>query len=202
MFYFFIFIALLLTGVGLFPIPEDIIVLSAGIGVQQEVGGAIMAFLVILIGIIVSDAIIFLIGKKIGRNVFKMKFFPFFISQEKVERVHKIFGDHSKKIVFVGRFASGFRPIVLFTAGMSNLRFCNFLIYDVAASLFYIPFLMFLGYRFSYDIIRFFEDTKRIYHIIEVVIISMIIVWFVFKLSKKIFNNKPGDDKEYFKERI
>lgn len=189
MFYVFIFIALLLTGVGLFPIPEDIIVLSAGIGVQQEVGGAILAFFVILIGIIVSDAIIFWIGKKIGRNVFKMKFFPFFISQEKVEQVHKIFGDHSKKIVFFGRFTPGLRPVVLFAAGMSDLRILNFIVYDLLASLVYVPLMMFLGFRFSYDIIRFFEDTRRTYHIIEVVIISAIVVWFVFRLSKKIFNS-------------
>lgn len=190
MFYVFIFIALLLTGVGLFPIPEDIIVLSAGVGVQQEVGNVFIAFLVILIGIIISDLIIFWIGKKIGRKVFKMKFFSFFIPEDKVERVHKIFGDHSKKIVFLGRFASGFRPVVFFTAGMSDLQILNFIIYDLLASLIYIPLVMFLGYRFSYDIIRFFEDTRRIYHIIEVVIISAIIIWFVFKLSKKIFNGK------------
>ncbi|MFA4890100.1 MAG: DedA family protein [Candidatus Paceibacterota bacterium] len=189
MFYVFIFIALLLTGVGLFPIPEDIIVLSAGIGVQQEVGNSIAAFFVILIGIIISDAVIFWIGKNIGRKVFKMKFFSFFLPQDKVERVHKIFGDHNKKIVFIGRFTSGFRPVILFTAGMSDSRFSDFLIYDIAASILYIPLLMFLGYRFSYDIISFFEDTRRIYHIIEVAIISAIVIWFVFRLSKKIFNN-------------
>ena len=190
MFYLFIFIALLLTGVGLFPVPEDIIVLSAGMGVQQEVGGAIAVFFVILIGVIVSDAIIFWVGKNIGRKVFKIKFFSFFIPQDKVERVHKVFGDHSRKIVFLGRFTSGLRPVVLFVAGMSDLRILNFIIYDLLASLIYIPIMMFLGFRFSYDIIKFFEDTRRIYHIIEVVIISAIIIWFVFKLSKKIFNGK------------
>ena len=189
MFYIFIFITLLLTGVGLFPIPEDIIVLSAGVGVQQEVGNAVVAAIIILLGIIVSDLIIFLIGKKIGRKIFEMKFSSFFISQSKVERVHKIFGDHSKKIVFLGRFTSGFRPVVLFVAGMSDLRVSNFIIYDLLASLIYIPLVMFLGYRFSYDVIRFFEDTRRVYHIIEVILISAFIVWFVFKLSKKIFNS-------------
>ena len=189
MFYVFIFIALLLTGVGLFPIPEDIIVLSAGIGIQQDVGNVFLAFLVILIGIIISDAIIFWTGKNIGKKIFEMKFFSFFISRDKVERVHKIFGDHSKKIVFLGRFTSGLRPAVFFTAGMSDLKIFNFIIYDFLASLVYTPLLMFLGFRFSYDIIKFFEDTRRIYHIVEVVIISTIVIWFVFKLSKKIFNS-------------
>jgi membrane protein DedA with SNARE-associated domain len=189
MFYAFIFIALLLTGVGFFPIPEDIIVLSAGVGIQQEVGNIFVAFFVILIGIIISDVIIFWIGKNIGRKVFKIKFFSFFIPQDKVETVHKIFGDHSKKIVFLGRFTSGLRPVVFFTAGMSELKILNFVICDFLASLIYIPLMMFLGYRFSYDIIRFFEDTRRVYHIIEVILISAIIIWFVFKLSKKIFNS-------------
>lgn len=192
MFYAFIFITLLLTGVGLFPVPEDMIVLSAGAGIQQEVGNVFAVFAVILTGIIISDAIIFLAGKKIGGKIFEMRFFSFLISREKTERVHRIFGDHSKKIVFLGRFTSGFRPVVFFVSGMSGLRFLSFIIYDFLASLIYIPFLIFLGYRFSYDIIRFFEDTSRIYHAIEVALISAIVVWFVFKLSRKIFNGSGG----------
>ena len=200
MFYTFIFIALLLTGVGPFPIPEDIIVLSAGIGIQQELGDIVAIFFIILFGIIISDTVIFGIGKKLGEKIFKIKIFSFFIPQEKVNKVRKIFGDHSRKIVFIGRFTSGFRPVVLFTSGMSGLRFYDFLICDILASLIYIPLFLFFGYRFSYDILRFFEDTRRVYHIVEVMIISSIVVWFAFKLSRKIFNNKNMENDKCLKK--
>lgn len=176
----------------MFPIPEDIIVLSAGAGVQQEVGDIFVVFAVILIGIIISDIIIFLAGKKIGRRVFEIKFLSLFFPRSKIEKVNAIFENHSKKSVFIGRFASGLRPIVLFTAGMSKIKFKNFLIWDILASIIYIPLLMFLGYRFAYDISKLIGGMKQIYHAIEILIIISIVVWFVFRLSKKVFNNsKP-----------
>ena len=134
-FYTFLFLALLGTGVGLFPIPEDIIVLSAGVGVQQQVGNLFIVFGITFIGILISDAVIFLVGEKTGRRVFDFKFVSFFLPKDKVEKVNHIFEDHSKKAVFIGRFTSGLRPIVLFVAGMSKIKFRNFLICDILASI-------------------------------------------------------------------
>lgn len=189
MFYTFLFLALLGTGVGLFPIPEDIIVLSAGVGIQQELGNAFAVFAIIFFGIIISDFIIFLAGEKLGRRILDIKFFSYFFPKDKIEKVSGIFGNHNKKIVFFGRFVSGFRPIVLFVAGMSKMKYGHFIITDILASLIYIPFLLFLGYRFSYDITKLTRGIKEIYHSIEILIIVTIVIWFVFRLSKKIFNN-------------
>lgn len=192
MFYAFLFLALLGTGVGLFPIPEDIIVLSAGAGVQQEVGNIFIVFAVTFAGIIISDTIIFLAGEKIGRRVFEIKFLSHFFPRNKIEKVNAVFTNHSKKSVFIGRFVSGLRPIVLFTAGMSKIKLKNFLIWDVLASIIYIPLLMFLGYRFAYDISRLIGGMKQIYHAIEILIIISIVSWLVFRLSKKLFNNNKS----------
>ncbi len=188
-FYIFLFLALLGTGVGLFPIPEDIIVLSAGVGIQQEIGNVFIVFAVIFLGIIISDFIIFLAGEKLGRRIFDIKFLSYFFPKDKIEKVNGIFGNHNKKIVFLGRFTSGFRPIVLFTAGMSKMKYSHFVITDILASLIYIPFLLFLGYRFSYDIAKLTRGIKEIYHSIEILLIATIVIWLVFRLSKKIFNN-------------
>lgn len=164
---------------GLFPIPEDIIVLSAGVGIQQELGNAFAAFAIIFFGIIISDFIIFLAGEKLGRRIFDIKFFSYFFPKDKIEKVSGIFGNHNKKIVFAGRFASGLRPVALFVAGMSKMKYGHFIITDILASLIYIPFLLFLGYRFAYDISRFIENASRFYHIIEVIIICTIVVWLI-----------------------
>lgn len=174
---------------GLFPIPEDIIVLSAGVGIQQELGNGFAVFAIIFFGIIISDFIIFLAGEKLGRRIFSIKFLSCFFPKDKIEKVNGIFGNHNKKIVFFGRFTSGFRPIVLFVAGMSKMKYGHFIITDILASLIYIPFLLFLGYRFSYDITKLTRGIKEIYHSIEILIIVTIVIWLVSRLSKKIFNN-------------
>jgi membrane protein DedA with SNARE-associated domain len=92
-------------------------------------------------------------------------------------------------LIFGGRFTSGFRPVILFTAGTSKVSYYAFLIIDFLASLIYIPFLLFLGYRFSYDIDRLVRGAMRLYHVIEIVIILIIVGWLVFRLSKRIFGN-------------
>lgn len=189
MFYIFLFLALLGTGVGLFPVPEDIIVLGAGIGIFEGEGEIFLSLLVILVGILISDSIIFFAGRKIGMRIFGFKFFSYIFPRGKLERVGKLFDDHSWKMVLAGRFAAGFRPVVLFTAGLSSkLSFYSFLFADFLASLVYIPLLVFFGYRFSYSIDRWIHNTFKIYHVIEVAIIATIVIWFVFKLSKKVFN--------------
>lgn len=188
MFYIFTFLALMGTGVGLFPIPEDIIVLSAGVGIEQELGNPFIVFLVILTGIIISDYIIFFIGKKYGENILNIKFISFFLPKNKVETVHKLFDNHNKKAIFVGRFMSGFRPVILFIAGNSKINWYSFVEMDFFASLVYIPFYLFLGYRFSYDIDRLIKGIFHTYHFLEIIIIFIIIFWIVFRLSKKLLN--------------
>lgn len=190
MFYVFLFLALLGTGVGLFPIPEDFIVLGAGVGIFEGEGEILPAFLIILIGILISDSIIFFLARKIGVKIFNFKFLSFIFPKEKTEKIKKLFDDHNWKIVFSGRFAAGFRPVVLFTAGLSpKISYFLFLFVDFLASLIYVPLLIFLGYRFSYNIDRWVHDMTRVYHIIEIAIIATIIAWFVFKISKRIFTN-------------
>lgn len=189
MFYAFLFLALLGTGVGLFPIPEDIIVLSAGIGLFEGAGEILYVFLIILTGIIVSDFIIFLIGRKLGLKIFNFKFLSFLFPREKVEKVQGIFNNHGWKIIFAGRFVAGLRSAVFFTAGMSKISLTSFFLTDFLASLIYIPFLLFLGYRFSYDIDRLVRGATHLYHLIEIVIILIIVGWLVFRLSKRIFGN-------------
>ncbi len=194
MFYIFLFLALLGTGVGLFPIPEDIIILSAGVGIQQQLGNVFLVFAVLFAGLLISDYIIFWIGRKYGVRIFNIKFFSSFLQKEKVEKVRKLFDGHGRKLVFSARFVSGLRPVVFFTAGMSAMKPRSFVFIDAAASLIYLPFLIFIGYRFSYDLARLTEDISRIYHMVEIAIILAIVGWFVFRLSRKVLagidNNK------------
>lgn len=185
MFYIFLFLALLGTGVGLFPVPEEIIVLSAGVALEQEIGNVFITLLVLAVGLFLSDFIIYWLGKNYGARILRIKFFSFFLPQEKVEKVCNILNGHSKKIIFVGRFVSGFRTISFFAAGMAGIAKREFIITDFIASLLYLPFFVFIGYRFSYDISILSKDLTKIYHLIELFIILSIIIWFGLKFSKR-----------------
>ncbi len=189
MFYVFIFLVVWVAGIGVLPIPEEIIVLSAGVGIEEGVGELFLTFVVVFISLITSDYFLFWVGKKFGMKILKIKIISMVISQGKIDKVQKFFHGHNKKLIFFGRFVSGLRSISFFSAGMSKVKPATFLWIDTLASLIYIPILLFLGYRFSYDIARITDGVTKTYHAIEVVIIVSIIVWFFFALSKKILNN-------------
>lgn len=189
MFYVFIFLVVWVAGIGVLPIPEEIIVLSAGVGIEEGVGELFLTFAVVFISLITSDYFLFWVGKKFGMKILRIKIISMVISQSKIDKVQKFFHGHNKKLIFFGRFVSGLRSISFFSAGMSKVKPAVFLWIDTLASLIYIPVLLFLGYRFSYDIARISEGMTKTYHAIEVVIIVSIIVWFFFTLSKKILNN-------------
>jgi len=195
MFYVFLILALFGTGIGLFPVPEDIIVLSAGAGVQQGLGNVFIVTAVVYLGIIVSDYLIFWFSKEFGMKILSFKFVSFFIPREKVERMLKFFDGHKKKVVFTGRFVSGLRPIVFFAAGLSGIRSRTFLAIDSLASLAYAPAMLFLGYRLSYDISGLVGGILKIYHAVEILLILAAATWVVLRLTKKFSNNigKPNN---------
>ncbi len=189
MFYIFIFLVVWLAGIGILPVPEEIIVLSAGVGIEQGVGELFLTFIVVFVSLITSDYFLFWVGKKFGLKILKIRIISMVVSQAKINKVQKLFDGHNKKLIFFGRFVSGLRSISFFSAGMSRVKPAVFLWVDILASLVYIPLLLFLGYRFSYDMARITDGMTKTYHAIEVVIIVSIIVWFAFNLSKRMLGN-------------
>ncbi|NOY35682.1 MAG: DedA family protein [bacterium] len=189
MFYVFLILALFGTGIGLFPVPEDIIVLSAGAGIQQGLGNMFVVAGVIYLGLLASDFLIFWVSKEFGMKILNFKFVAFFIPRKKVERMLKFFDGHKKKVVFMGRFVSGLRPIVFFAAGLSGIKSSTFIAIDALAALVYIPLMLFFGYRLSYDISGLIGGILKIYHAIEILLILSVVFWIVLRLTKKFSNN-------------
>ncbi len=192
MFYVFLILALLGTGIGLFPVPEDIIVLSAGAGIQQGIGNAFIVALIVYFAVIASDFLIFWLGKEFGMKILDFKFIAFFLPRKKVERMLKFFDGHRKKVVFMGRFVSGLRPIVFFAAGMSGIRSTTFVAVDALASAVYIPLMLFFGYRLSYDIAGLIDGMLKVYHAIEILLILSVVGWIVLRISKRMTKNGDG----------
>ena len=194
MFYIFLILALFGTGIGLFPVPEDIIVLSAGAGIQQGMGSALIVAPVIFFGLLASDYLIFWASKEFGIKILSFKFVAFFIPRERVEKMLKFFDGHKKKVVFMGRFVSGLRPIVFFAAGLSGIKSSTFIAIGALAALVYIPLMLFLGYRLSYDISGLIGGILKIYHAAEIVLILSAVCWILLRLTKKFSNNinKPS----------
>jgi membrane protein DedA with SNARE-associated domain len=133
-----------LTGVGS-PIPEDLLLLTAGYLVFNEVFGWPAALASCLAGVVVSDLILYSAGRHLawrstagtGRRL---------LSPERLARATGWFdrvGDH---IVLVARLVPGTRAMIFLTAGACGRPVGRFLRYDVLGACLWVPAMLVTGH--------------------------------------------------------
>jgi membrane-associated protein len=112
-------------------VPGDII-LAIG-GVYAARGDLALPWVIVLgaLGTMAGESIGFWLGHRYGEALLRR--LPFADrSQDKIDRAREAFARNDSKVLLVGRFASGLRVIVPFTAGMSRTtsyrRFMAFVI--------------------------------------------------------------------------
>lgn len=154
--YIGIFLLLVLGGLGL-PFPEDLTLILAGQIAFSEGLNLSLLFILCFIGVISMDLVLFHVGKKYGRLLFRYKFFRRIFTPKRRVQVKKQFHRFGDYLVFMARFVGGFRTAVFITAGTLKMSYTRFLFLDTIASCFSIP-LFVLG---SYYIGQQFEEIAH-----------------------------------------
>jgi membrane protein DedA with SNARE-associated domain len=151
------FLVLLLCGFGL-PIPEDIVLVTAGfIGADND-KSLFITIVVMYLGIVIGDGVIYFAGRKIGPRLLRTKIGEWIIHPERLDGVRNYFSKYGVGVVFVGRFMPGLRTAIFFTAGTLRFSGYKFFAMDGLAALISAPVFVYLGHwanvNFSYDLHR------------------------------------------------
>ena len=147
-----IVIALILTGVGL-PIPEELIVILAGVGASQELLNPWLAFAACLVGALLGDLATYGIGHHFGHNVLREHpRFAGFLTPERERQIEKMIQEHGLKVFFLARFLVGLRSPMYLTAGILRVPFRRFIVVDTLCATTVIATFYWLSYRFSAQI--------------------------------------------------
>lgn len=150
--YIGIFLLLILGGLGL-PFPEDLTLLLAGQLAFSH--NLCLSFLLIIcfIGVVGMDLVLFYVGKKYGRVLFRYRFFRRIFTPRRRIQVKAQFKKRGDMVVFIARFIGGFRAPVFITAGTLKMSYLRFLILDILAALLSVPLFVlgsyFLGQKFE-----------------------------------------------------
>jgi membrane protein DedA with SNARE-associated domain len=106
------------------------------------------------LGAIIGDNLGYYVGRTGGR-AFVLRFGKYlFLKQEHLDRAEKFFAKHGDKTVFFGRFVAVLRAWAAFLAGVNQMRWRNFLIYNAAGGILWATIFGTLGYfagRFLHD---------------------------------------------------
>jgi len=144
--YLSVFIALLLCGAGA-PLPEDITLVAGGVITGLGYGNVHVMFAVAMVGVLIGDAGMFLLGHYYGARILKWRPVAWLLTPARYARVQEKFERYGNRLMFFARFLPGMRTAVYITAGTTHrVSFLRFLLLDGAAALISVPFWVYLGY--------------------------------------------------------
>lgn len=139
------FVVLLLCGLGL-PVPEDIVLISAGaLGVLDD-RSWLQVSAVMYLGVVGGDSITFFAGRFFGMRLRASPRFQRIFPPAKQDKVEALFERHGSTGMFLGRFLPGLRAPIFFTAGSMKVSYWKFLCFDGFAALLSVPFFVWLGH--------------------------------------------------------
>jgi len=177
-----IFGILLACGFGL-PMPEDIILLSAGILASHGIVHLHHAHLVCFAGVIIGDGIIYTLGLKLGPQLKSRAPFKKILTPERDAKVTEVFRKYGTKVIFMARFMPGLRMPIFLTAGMFHVKWWVFIGLDGFAALISVPVWVYLGFFFGENLEQLEKTTRRfqigIYSILATVIVVLITIYLI-----------------------
>ncbi len=186
--YAIILAVLLSCGMGV-PIPEDIILISAGLLAGQGSISLFGAIFVGFAGVLSGDTILFLLGQKYGKKVFKWPLMNRFFTEERIKKSQNMVKKHAKKICFMARFMPGLRAPIFLTSGVMHVPFRTFFLQDGLAALISVPVWVYVGFWFNSNIDAAISFAKRVSHVIILVLIISLLCYLYYQYRK----NKAAD---------
>jgi membrane protein DedA with SNARE-associated domain len=158
------FLVLLLCGLGL-PIPEDVVLITAGVLGQIDGRSWVEISALMYAGVLGGDIITFFAGRHVGGWVLTSKWFQRIFPPQKQAKVVDFFDKNGSMGLFIGRFLPGLRAPIFFTAGSMKVPFLKFLFFDGLAALLSVPVFVWLGHwlwgKFHDDIEQFNRTLSR-----------------------------------------
>lgn len=191
--YLFIFTLLFLGAFGP-TLPEEIVLILAGYFILKFNLDPFGIFFISLLGIVISDNIIYLLGAKVGNPILKLKLFQKIFSPTRQRWVRRLFFRYKFRLFFLGRYLYGLRPAILLFAGLTKVKWNLFFIYNTLSAIFNTILWITLGYFFSSHIeglIKFVKKSEKYVFLILIILILYFLIeyWLLRKeiISKDSF---------------
>ena len=152
------FLVLLLCGLGL-PIPEDIVLIAAGVLGESLGRNWIEVSAIMYVGVVGGDCITFFAGRHVGGWMLTSRWFQRIVSTQKQAKVVTFFENYGPMGLFIARFLPGLRAPIFFSAGSMKVPFWKMLFFDGIAALISVPVFVWLGHwlwaKFQDDLEQF-----------------------------------------------
>ena len=181
--YIGLFLLLVLGTLGL-PFPEDGILLLGGFLSAHDVIKPFPAFLVVYSGLLMTDFLLYSIGKRYGRRIVEHKRFQKILTSDRLGKLENKFKKWGALVVFFGRHLLGLRAQIFLVAGVMRMSWKKFLIVDAASALLTIMSWGGLGYWGGNNIQVLRRDILSIEHTVIVILAILLVSGVIIKYFK------------------
>ena len=191
--YIGIFLLLILGEIG-FPFPEDVILILSGFLTAHDVIKPLPAFLVVYLGLLITDFSLYVVGKKYGRSIVEHKRFHKIISPDRLSKLEEKFKKWGGLVIFLGRHVWGLRAQIFLVAGVMKMSAIKLLVADGIAAFFTIALWGGIGYLGGNSLQVLRKDVTRIEHIGVVVLVLLLFGGVIFRYFR---NNRKSRTKPF-----
>ena len=159
------------TGLVVTPfLPGDSLIFVAGTIATKGVLNLGILFIILFVAAVLGDSINYWIGNKIGPRIFRSHTSKFF-NENNLTRAHNFYEKYGGKTIIYARFIPIIRTFAPFVAGIGEMSYFKFFVYNIIGGLLWVLIFLFGGYFFGQ--ISFVENNLTLV-IIGIIIISLI----------------------------
>jgi membrane protein DedA with SNARE-associated domain len=173
-------IVLILGTLGL-PFPEDTTLILGGFLMVQNVIQLFPALSVIYPTLLMTDFLLYSIGKRYGRRVVEHRMFHRILSLDRLLKLERKFGKYGIWVVFFGRQLLGVRTQIFLAAGVMRMPARKFLFADALSALITMAIMIGIGYLGGSQIQVLREGMTRTKLMIMFFLVLIFLGWSLFR---------------------
>ncbi len=164
------------TGLVVTPfLPGDSLLFVAGACASVGLIDLILVILVFIAASIVGDTLNYWTGNYLGLKVF-MKRFPFLVKKEYIDRTYGYFEQYGGKTIFIARFIPLIRTFAPFLAGVGNMRYRRFLLFNVLGAVAWSIGFTLAGYVLGFHPLVQENINLLIYFVLAITVITIVAI--------------------------
>jgi membrane protein DedA with SNARE-associated domain len=193
----FALFVLLTVGILALPVPEETLMVLAGVLMSQGKLQIPYTIIAAILGSLSGITASYVLGRTAGHFLVKRSGKWIGISQEHIDKAHAWFERFGKWTLFIGYFIPGVRHFTGFSAGMSYLEFKEFALFAYSGALIWVATFLSIGYFFGSHWFSIFENIEiNIDDVLTVVIfVSLAYLAYIIKKRSDKSSNIKGNHK-------
>jgi membrane protein DedA with SNARE-associated domain len=165
-----------LCGLGL-PMPEDIILISAGYLVSLGKFPMSTAIVAGMVGVLSGDALLFFVGRRYGRALLERPWLLRWFSADQIANASDRIRSNARFICFIARFLPGLRSPIYLVSGTMGIAPSTYLLQDGLAASLSVPFWVVFGWYFGASIDAALQRARDVQVFVGLAAIIAVVVY-------------------------